>query len=290
MSNPQTNDTKNSPREGWQPEVDGVLSNLELHQNTSPTSSVLLKEENLKLSNTINISNQLGSDKNSPREGWQSDRIDGVLSNLELHQNTSPAITGTPHEENSKVFSTKAKFIKYSHLPYNPKLKENAKKLRKAGNLSEVLFWNKVKNNQLLNLDFERQKIIGNYIVDFYCPELGMVVEIDGESHDFKGEYDNERDNYLRSLGLKVVHVDDIIIKKDLDNFMTEFYGFIYGLKQENAETPRPVSQSTPHEGNLSSSRKPLSIYDKHHDNRHSVTKLSLTNGVTPDTAPDTST
>jgi very-short-patch-repair endonuclease len=140
---------------------------------------------------------------------------------------------------NFKNLSTKEKFSKYLQLPYNPKLKAKAQKLRKSGNLSEVLFWDKVKNKQLLNLDFERQKIIGNYIVDFYCAELSLVIEIDGESHDFKGEYDNVRDSYLRGLGLKIVHVEDIRIKKDLDGFMTEFYGFVYGLKLEDGKTVR---------------------------------------------------
>jgi len=135
------------------------------------------------------------------------------------------------------------RFKKYSQLPYNPKLKEKAKQLRKGGNLSEVLFWNKVKRGQLLNLDFERQKIIGNYIVDFYCGEIDLVVEIDGESHDFKGEYDNIRDNYLRSLDLQVLHVEDIRVKKDLDNLMDEVYKLCYELKQK---TPRQASPATP--------------------------------------------
>jgi len=147
------------------------------------------------------------------------------------------------------VFSTRAKFNKYSRLPYNPKLKEKAGKLRKAGNLSEVLFWNRVKNKQLLNLDFERQKIIGNYIVDFYCAELSLVIEIDGESHDFKGEYDNIRDYYLRGLNLKVLHIEDIRIKKDLDSLMNEIYSFIVQLKQEN--TPSNQRFATPQEGNF---------------------------------------
>src|SRR5690606_11048916 len=56
----------------------------------------------------------------------------------------------------------------YFSLPYNPKLKERARELRKAGNLPEVLFWNEVKNRQFKGFDFDRQKIIGNYIVDFY--------------------------------------------------------------------------------------------------------------------------
>jgi len=106
--------------------------------------------------------------------------------------------------------------VKWNKLPFNPKLKERAKKLRKSGNLSEVLFWNQVKNRQFLGLDFDRQKIIGNYIVDFYCKELGVVIEIDGISHDDKTEYDIERDLFLKSLGLKVFRISDLDVKKNL--------------------------------------------------------------------------
>jgi very-short-patch-repair endonuclease len=105
---------------------------------------------------------------------------------------------------------------KWRELPFNPKLKQKARELRKAGNLSEVLFWNQVKNKQFLNLDFDRQKIIGNYIVDFYCKKLGIVIEIDGGSHNEKQEYDKERDAYLKSLGLKIFHIQDIEVRKNL--------------------------------------------------------------------------
>lgn len=159
---------------------------------------------------------------------------------LEKNSKTnSPLLEGWTAEQDG-VFP---RFKKYSNLPYNPKLKQKAKELRKAGNLSEVLSWNKVKKKQLLNLDFERQKIIGNYILDFYCAEIDLVVEIDCESHDFKGEYDSMRDNYLHSLGLQVLHVEDIRVKKDLDTLMNEIYELCCNLKQK---TPRQASLATP--------------------------------------------
>lgn len=104
----------------------------------------------------------------------------------------------------------------YMSLPYNPKLKERAKALRKAGNLAEVLFWQQVNKKQFMGLDFDRQKIIGNYIVDFYCANVNVVVEIDGRSHDNKQDYDAARDAYLESLGLTVIHITDEAVKKDL--------------------------------------------------------------------------
>ena len=109
---------------------------------------------------------------------------------------------------------------KYMSLPYNPALKERARELRKAGNLSEVLLWNQLKNKQLFGLDFDRQKIIGNYIVDFYCAEKELVLEIDGSSHDNKVEYDALRDAFLTGLGLTVIHILDIDVKTNLSGVM----------------------------------------------------------------------
>jgi very-short-patch-repair endonuclease len=105
----------------------------------------------------------------------------------------------------------------YSKLPKNPKLKSKAKELRKAGVLSEVLFWLAFKDKKLLGYDIDRQVIIGNYIVDFFIPELGLVFEIDGDSHNDKGEYDIRRENFLKSLHLEIVHFEDIAVKKAMD-------------------------------------------------------------------------
>jgi very-short-patch-repair endonuclease len=104
----------------------------------------------------------------------------------------------------------------YLSLPYNPALKERAKALRKAGNLAEVLLWNQLKRGQLMGLDFDRQKIIGNYIADFYCAEKGVVVEVDGSSHDNKVEYDARRDTFLAGLGLQVIHIRDTEVKHNM--------------------------------------------------------------------------
>lgn len=135
--------------------------------------------------------------------------------------NNSPSLKGWqafPSNRGAGVFPDRV--VKWDELPFNPNLKDRARELRKAGNLSEVLLWNQVKNKQFLGLDFDRQKIIGNYIVDFYCKNLGIIVEIDGSSHDEKVEYDEERDNYLESLGLKILHIQDIDIKKNLGGVM----------------------------------------------------------------------
>ena len=107
-----------------------------------------------------------------------------------------------------------------TRLPYNKNLKEKAKQLRKSGNLSEVLFWQQVKNKQFLELDFHRQRIIGNYIVDFFCKKLNLIIEIDGSTHNDKIEYDKKREDYLMSLGLTLIHILDIDIKHNLEGVL----------------------------------------------------------------------
>ncbi|NEN25457.1 endonuclease domain-containing protein [Cryomorpha ignava] len=102
---------------------------------------------------------------------------------------------------------TRRKSKNYFSLPFNPRLKQYAKELRKAGNLAEVLFWQQVHKGKFMGYDFDRQKIIGNYIVDFYCSNCQVIVEIDGSSHDNKQEYDAKRDAYFISLGLEVIHI-----------------------------------------------------------------------------------
>jgi very-short-patch-repair endonuclease len=113
------------------------------------------------------------------------------------------------------------------NLPYNVSLKSRAKSLRKAGNFSEVVFWKEVRNKSFWNIDFDRQRIIGNYIVDFYVKALGLVVEIDGEIHNFQEEYDSKRESYLKDLGLKVFRISTTKILFDTENVMKDLEQFI---------------------------------------------------------------
>ena len=104
----------------------------------------------------------------------------------------------------------------YWEIPKNKLLQDRATELRKAGNLAEVLFWQTFKDKKELGFDIDRQVIIGNYIVDFFIPELGLVFEIDGSSHDDKIEYDAERDAFMQDLNLQVVRIPDINVKKNM--------------------------------------------------------------------------
>jgi very-short-patch-repair endonuclease len=71
-------------------------------------------------------------------------------------------------------------------IPYNPNLKALARKLRKNMTFGEAVLWNELKEDKLLG--FDRQRCIDNYIVDFYCKELMLAIEIDGNYHQFEEE------------------------------------------------------------------------------------------------------
>lgn len=113
------------------------------------------------------------------------------------------------------------------NLPYNVNLKKLASGKRKARILSEVLFWQQVHKGKFYNIDFDRQRIIGNYIVDFFVKSLGLIVEIDGCSHDYKAEYDAKREAYFESFGLKVFRVSDLDVKRQLEGVMRGLENFI---------------------------------------------------------------
>lgn len=116
-------------------------------------------------------------------------------------------------------------FVEY--LPYNPHLKALLKEKRKARILGEVIFWKKVRAKNFHKIDFDRQRIIGNYIVDFYVKTLGLNIEIDGSSHDEKQVYDGIREEYLESLGLLVFRISDFDVKNNLNVVMKELEDFI---------------------------------------------------------------
>ena len=116
----------------------------------------------------------------------------------------------------------------YVHnLPENRELLGYARNNRKADNIAEIAFWKRVHKKMFHDLDFNRQKVIGNYIVDFFVKRLGLVVEIDGGSHNDKEDYDAQRDNYLERLGLKVFHTTDYDVLQHVNIVLAELRKYI---------------------------------------------------------------
>ena len=82
----------------------------------------------------------------------------------------------------------------------------------------EKILWQRIRSKQL-GTKFRRQHGIGDYIVDFYCPEKRLVIELDGDSHynTDTQEHDRKRDDFMRSLGLQVIRFTNQDIMKNLD-------------------------------------------------------------------------
>lgn len=122
------------------------------------------------------------------------------------------------------------------YLPYNKNLKEFSRQLRNNSTLSEVLLWQELRAGQLHGYKFNRQKPLGNYIVDFYCKKLNLVIEIDGESHyhDEAPIKDQERQQVLERMGLKFLRFEDLDVKKNMAIVLSEILHFIEEFKRED--------------------------------------------------------
>lgn len=117
-------------------------------------------------------------------------------------------------------------------LPYNPELKALARQLRKNMTLGETLLWNELKDNKLLGFDFDRQRCIDNYIVDFYCKDLLLAIEIDGSSHDNAQAVENDTIRYqrLESLGVCFVRFSEYEVKYDMFNVIRTLQTVLLGM------------------------------------------------------------
>ena len=123
-------------------------------------------------------------------------------------------------------------------LRYNLDLKEKARELRKNLTDSEYALWSRLRNKQLLDIPFYRQKPMGAHIMDLYAPKAKLVIEIDG-SQPLQGDHlqkDRRRDEYLASLGLKVLRFDSREVLKESDAVLDVIYRTI--VAQLRAEIP----------------------------------------------------
>lgn len=105
--------------------------------------------------------------------------------------------------------------MKNKIIPYNPKLKELARKLRNNSTLSEVLLWKNIKGKSL-GVEFHRQVPILEYIVDFYCHELRLAIEIDGEIHEHQYLEDAQRQGEIEKYGVTFLRFQNIDIKYNM--------------------------------------------------------------------------
>ena len=112
-------------------------------------------------------------------------------------------------------------------IPYRNDLAQKARELRNNSTFSEKKLWKYLKRKQLKGFDFDRQKPIGNYIVDFFCNELMLAIEIDGDSHNEKEKYDNLRQKELEELGIIILRFDGHAVIKNTQGILQTIYNWI---------------------------------------------------------------
>ena len=108
--------------------------------------------------------------------------------------------------------------MKKVKIPVNSTLDKYAKENRKNMTDEEKKVWYQILRGR--EPKFHRQRIIGNYIVDFYCPKLKLIIEIDGYQHFYEEnkEYDGKRTEYLEKLGFYVLRFENTEVNKDFEN------------------------------------------------------------------------
>ena len=122
---------------------------------------------------------------------------------------------------------------------------------------AEVILWSKLKGKQL-GYKFRRQHGIGNYIVDFYCPELRLIIELDGYPHGFSSQIrkDNERQNFLESLGFVVYRYVNNDIVNNLNGVLDDLIAKIK-LIPLSPTTPSPSLSKEGNKGIILTSNHP---------------------------------
>src|SRR5262245_30596631 len=120
------------------------------------------------------------------------DGADGVVSSAQ------PVLKDVVDERRSALFNARKK-------------KKDRRNLRKTATAAEAVLWTYLRGRKLLGKKFRRQSSVGQYIVDFYCPECRLVVELDGAPHFGPNacEYDQQRTEYLERAGLKVIRFEN---------------------------------------------------------------------------------
>ncbi len=116
-----------------------------------------------------------------------------------------------------------------------------SKALRKEGTVGEAMLWLQLKGKQRHGFAFHRQKSIGNYIVDFWCPKLALAIEIDGATHEIKVERDRQRQQDLEKMGVDFLR----FLERDVQ---TNLAGVVASIDQRIEQHPRHIKIASPAE------------------------------------------
>src|SRR5262249_26219551 len=115
-----------------------------------------------------------------------------------------------------------------------PENKDVRRRLRNDMPSSEVLLWSKLRSRQLLGRKFRRQYSVGPYCINFYCPEIRLAIELDGDSHftDEAKRYDRERQAWIESFGIRFLRFTNTDVSENLDGVLHVIAAAIESTRQ----------------------------------------------------------
>jgi very-short-patch-repair endonuclease len=111
----------------------------------------------------------------------------------------------------------------------NKDLVSNARVLRNNMTRAEIILWSRLREKKINGYKFRRQQPIFDYIVDFYCHELKLIIEVDGEIHSLPGKinYDSKRDKILKINGYHIIRLTNLEIQTELDSTINKIILYI---------------------------------------------------------------
>jgi very-short-patch-repair endonuclease len=152
------------------------------------------------------------------------------------------AISGLPLKERGKfvIFTFSNLFpMNENYLNYNRNLKPLARRLRKEGTKGEAMLWKKVlRARGMEGYQFNRQFPIGNFIVDFICRKLNLIIEVDGSSHLYKGAEDRKRQDFLEEQGYVVIRFTEKEVVFQIDEVSEAILNVVKAMEEENPPDP----------------------------------------------------
>ena len=162
----------------------------------------------------------------------------------------SPCIRGTSEAEGVIIVNMDNKKKRQDYQCNNRReLIDARRQLRKNGETSEAVLWKCLKSRQILGYKFRRQFSVGSYILDFYCPEVKLCIELDGAGHyTLDGAYyDRQREAFLlKECGIRTLRFENKDLYYNLDGVLNDITDFLRKCRQDNKPDPSGLSATSP--------------------------------------------
>ena len=128
------------------------------------------------------------------------------------------------------------------------RLSGHARTMRREPTEPEKRLWAHLSRSQLGGFKFRRQSVMGGFIVDFFCPATGLIVEVDGETH-ADAQRDNRRDAALAELGFRVVHISNADVMHNIEGVLAHLLGTLQAMPVRRTPHPNPSPEGEGPEG-----------------------------------------